>query len=95
MLWTTHRTSDEGNRGYRTIRLQLEEFVDDEFPKSPGTDDGEVGVGRHGERVDYMRPSLVSSSLVRRFIAQQKRRTPAQFLVTSINSLLIVSNVLI
>ena len=84
MLWAIHRTGDERNRGYRIVRLQLEEFVDDEFPKSPGTDDGEVGVGRRGERMDYMRPPLVSSFSVRgRFIAQPKCRTPAQFLVTS------------
>jgi len=52
MIWTTYRTGDEGDRRYRTVRLQFKEFVDDEFPKPPSTDDCKVGVGRHSERVD-------------------------------------------
>jgi hypothetical protein len=52
MLWITHRTGDEGDRRYRTVRLQFEEFVDDEFPNLSSTNDRKVSVSGHGERVD-------------------------------------------
>lgn len=52
IIWATHRTGDKGDRRYRTVRFKFKEFVDDEFPKPPSTDDCKVGVGRHGERVD-------------------------------------------
>ena len=41
---TTHRTGDEGDRRYRTVRLQFKKFIDDEFPHISGADDRKTSV---------------------------------------------------